>query len=54
MPALWAGEHQEKHGVMGDSEKTGLCRKDGFVCVHVCLCTCACVYAASMPDDGPR
>ena len=33
---------------MGDSEKTGLCRKDGFVCVHVCTCAHARVFACAI------
>lgn len=48
MPAARREHLQEKHGVMGDSEKTGLCRKDGFVCVHVCACAHARVFACAI------
>ena len=45
------GEHlEQKHRVTGDNEETGLCRKDGFMCVcvcvlvYVCVCVCVCVH----------
>lgn len=53
-----AGERlQEKHGVMGDNEKMSLCRKDGFVCVHVHACAHVCVFACAywhVVDETPR
>ena len=45
MPAARQGSVSKESTVMGDSEKTGLCREDRFVCVHVCAVhTCVCLH----------
>lgn len=45
VPAARQGSVSKESTVMGDSEKTGLCREDRFVCVHVCAVhTCVCLH----------